>query len=456
MATAIQQLSIWQDLERELPPGLLEVREFLLVMSRFDGELVHELQKERGHGRDDLSVLAMWNLLAVSLYLRRCRFSDLLAELRRNSDLARLLGFEEIGPNQFLTPSKSALSRFHVKLTSECYLAKVEAILRRTVEALKAECPQFGKHVAVDASDVRTHAQPPRRVRDEHGNEHEKPSSDPEASWSVKTKITEKGTKETKSTFGYKFYATSDQTIPGVCAVEVTTGSASDVHMAMPMLDAATETLGKDHIETAAMDKGFDSTENIQGAFEKGIAAIVPVRDVPEDLEKQPPADREELLAPGGNLTHDRYTGEVFCYAAAGNDGAVERRQMKYAGFEWGRREHKFRCPLGAAAASTCKAFHSCAAGSCGSQGRQVPVPMETDYRRFAPVYPRSKRWKRLYNGRSASERVNSYVKEVLGLEHHCLRGKNAVKLRVLLASITLNVRTLTSLEKKKALDAAA
>jgi hypothetical protein len=60
----------------------------------------------------------MWNLLAVSLYLRRSRFGDPLAELRRNGDLARLLGFEEIGPDQSLTPSKSAVSRFHVKLKS--------------------------------------------------------------------------------------------------------------------------------------------------------------------------------------------------------------------------------------------------------------------------------------------------------------------------------------------------
>ncbi len=81
---------------------------------------------------------------------------------------------------------------------------------------------------------------------------------------------------------------------------------------------------------------------------------------------------------------------------------------------------------------------------------------METDYRRFAPVYPRSKRWKRLYNGRSAVERINSYLKEVLQLERHCLRGKKAIKLRVLFASITLNVRTLVSLRAQKALAQAA
>ena len=76
---------------------------------------------------------------------------------------------------------------------------------------------------------------------------------------------------------------------------------------------------------------------------------------------------------------------------------------------------------------------------------------MEKDYRRFAPVYPRSKRWERLYNGRTAVERVNSYLKEVLRLEQHCLRGKAAISVRVLLASITLNLRTLVALRALKA-----
>ena len=81
---------------------------------------------------------------------------------------------------------------------------------------------------------------------------------------------------------------------------------------------------------------------------------------------------------------------------------------------------------------------------------------MKTDYRRFAPVYPRSKRWKRLYNGRSAVERINSYLKDVLPLERHCLRGRNAIKLRVLLGSITINVRTLLTLRRQAAQKVAA
>jgi hypothetical protein len=472
MASITRQTKIWSELERELPPGLEQVLEFLRTLSQFDEEVVRELDRERGHGRDDHPVRAMWNLVMTSLYLRHGRFSEVLAELSRNSDLARLLGFEEIGPNRYRLPSKSALSRFHVKLNEEAHLAKVQAVFAGTVQALKTENPDFGKHAALDAADVRTHARPGRKLSQDKTDDsqqsdakdtpkkEQKPSSDPEASWSVKTKTWEDGQgkkrQETKSTFGYKLYAAVDATIPAVIAVDVQTGKTSDQSMALPMIDAARENLGDDRMETVAMDKGFDSEENVRGALDRGVAGIVPVRDVPENLERLPKQDREESLSPGGNIFYDRYTGEVVCYESSENQSEPTRRPMVYAGFEQDRSSHKFRCPLGAQAATECRAFQHCAAGSSGCQGRQMRVPIKIDYRRFAPVYPRSKRWRRLYNGRSAAERINSYVKEVLQLERHALRGKKAIKLRVLIASITLNVRTLTSLRQQAVLSKTA
>ncbi len=465
MARMRRQTTIWQEFERELPPGLEEIRDFLIVLSEFDGDLVRELVLERGHGRDDHAVAAMWNLIATALYLRRGKFSDLLAELKRNSDMARLLGFEEIGPNRYRIPSDSALSRFHVKLQKDS-LDKVQEVFERTSEALGSENPEFGKHTSLDASDVRTHARPGSKTSESPGeqgggqNEGQEggknSSSDPEATWSVKTKTWEDGEgkqrKETKSTFGYKLYAVVDSTVPGIAAVDLETGSTSDQKMAMPMLDAAQANLGDERMKTMAMDKGFDSEENVRGADARGVAAIVPVREVPEKLDSLPKEDREEPLSPGGNIVYDRYSGEVACYEQSTDANAEStRRTMTYAGFEGDRSTHKFRCPLGGCAATECTAFDSCSAGSSGAQGRQVRIPMKTDYRRFAPVYPRSKRWKRLYNGRSAVERINSYLKEVLQLERHCLRGKKAIKLRVLFASITINVRTLMSLRRQKA-----
>jgi len=459
MAIVIRQTTIWQEIERELPPGLEELEAFLAVLSEFDGELVGALQRERGHGRGDFPLGALFNALAVQLYLRHRHFSELLAELRRNGDLARLLGFEEIGPNRYRIPSKSAISRFHKKLKSATYRVRLRRVFDQSVAALRREVPEFGKRQALDASDVRTHARPPRRDRADESGERRIPSSDPEASWSVKTKVRNegegKGRKETRSTFGYKLYASADVSIPAVVAVGVESGSVPDHHMALPMLRAAKAAV-PDRIETVAMDKGFDSEENVAGAFELGIGAVVPVREVPEELKERPREDRERPLVCGGNVVFDPYLGDVACYAPASDGRGLQRRQLLYAGFERKRETHKFRCPLGASAATDCRAFASCAAGPSGAQGRQVRVPMALDVRRFAPVYPRSKRWKRLYNGRSAVERINSYLKEVLQLEEHCLRGKDAIEIRALLATTTVNVRTLVSLRAAKAATTAA
>lgn len=83
-------------------------------------------------------------------------------------------------------------------------------------------------------------------------------------------------------------------------------------------------------------------------------------------------------------------------------------------------------------------------------------IPMTSDPRRFAPIYPRSKRWKRAYKGRSSVERLFSIFKRSCDLEEHAVRGRAAIELRVLLASITLNVTTLRRAEVARRVRATA
>jgi hypothetical protein len=449
-----RQRSVWPVVagDRKLPPGLVEVREFLDLLEECDEEVVTALVKDRGHGRDDYPVLPMWRLIAVQLFLRKGRFSDLLAELRRNAAFADLLGFDEYLPGEYVLPPDYVISRMHVKLQSEEYQARLKRAQEKTVALLCREDPSIGKHTAEDSTDVRTHG---HAARHEGDPEKEKPATDPEATWSVKTKrwVDKQGKKreETKSTFGFKACLNVDVRQPVVIEVQTVTGSTSDQDLAAPVLQGAVRILGPGVMETCAEDKGFDSTENVENAYRNlGVAVIVPVRDVPEKLQEMPPEDREVGLAPGGNVVRDIYTGEIACYDRSKSAEPI-RREMKHAGFEKDRDTHKFRCPLGASAGTTCSAFSTCSAGPCGKQGRQVRIEMKTDIRRFAPIYPRSKKWHRLYNGRSAVERINSYLKEVLRLEDHCLRGLKAIGLRVLLAAITLNLRTLLVLRAAKA-----
>ena len=445
------QGKIWDVMRNdgELPPGLEEVKEFLACLEECDGEIVRVLELERGHGRDDYPARAMWRFMAVILFLRHGRFSQMLGELRRSRDLARLLGFNERLPNRFDLPAAYVVSRFHTKLKEKRFRLLLKQVHEKTVKLLRQEDPTIGEHAAGDATDIRTHGHSARK----EGEEDERRSTDPDASWSVKTKRWEdaQGRKreETKSTFGYKAYLTVDVREPVVLAEETKTGSTSDQTMAEPMLEATVRNVGEGVLESLSMDKGFDSTETLKEGNAQGVKMLIPVRDVSEDLKKQPTEDREKALKEGGNIVWDIYSGEVACYAGS-EGGEVIRRTMKYAGFEEERESHKFRCPLGGLAAGSCSAFGTCSAGDCGKLGKQVRVPMKTDLRRFAPVYPLSKQWKRKYNGRTAVERVNSYLKEVLRLEDHCLRGKAAIEVRVTLAAVTLNLRTLTVLRQAK------
>jgi hypothetical protein len=388
----------------------------------------------------------MWKLAAVQLFLRKGHASDLLSELRRNADFARLLGFRERLPGDFDLPSQSVFSRFQSKLRTEAYLARIKQIQEKTVLLLRGEDLSIGEHTATDTTDVRTHGHSKRYEGDP---EKETAATDPEATWSIKTKrrTGKDGAtiEETKRTFGYKAALNVDVQHPVVLEVMTVTGSTNDQHLALPLLEGAARILGPGVMQTCSADKGFDSKDNVNEAYrDYRVTMIIPVRDVQESLEQLSPEDREMALEPGGNVVFDRYSGEVACYETLqGGEKKQERRTMGYAGFEADRQVHKFRCPLAALASSQCSAFNTCSAGPCGKQGRQVRVPMAMDIRRLAPIYPRSKQWKRRYNGRSAVERVNSYLKGVLRLEDHSLRGLKAISLRVLMASITLNLRTL-------------
>jgi hypothetical protein len=158
---------------------------------------------------------------------------------------------------------------------------------------------------------------------------------------------------------------------------------------------------------------------------------------------------RQENEASGDNIVYDRYSGEVGCYDLSGKEPL--RRKMAHAGFESDRSAHKFRCPRAAAgddcAYRTQEGRAQCGGGSTAKTGRQVRVSMETDSRRFAPIYPLSKQWKRAYQGRSSVERLFAIFKGSYYLEDHALRGQSAIELRVLLASLTLNFTTLRRAE---------
>jgi hypothetical protein len=93
---------------------------------------------------------------------------------------------------------------------------------------------------------------------------------------------------------------------------------------------------------------------------------------------------------------------------------------MAYIGHEPERETLKYRCPA-KHEGWECPMSEICNAGK--SYGKTVRVPREEDLRRF-PALPRvTKKFERMYKGRTAVERVNARLKVFWGVDDGNLTG---------------------------------
>ena len=105
----------------------------------------------------------------------------------------------------------------------------------------------------------------------------------------------------------------------------------------------------------------------------------------------------------------------------------------------WGRDGQylKYRCPHVLGKAECTSRFR----GTSSPYGYVLKLPIAEDVRRHPPVPRESKKFQRLYKMRTAVERVNSRVKDLLGLNKITVRGiaqvtvRSALSLLIMLAS---------------------
>jgi hypothetical protein len=102
----------------------------------------------------------------------------------------------------------------------------------------------------------------------------------------------------------------------------------------------------------------------------------------------------------------------------------------------WGRDGNylKYRCPP-AAGKGVCRDLSPC---THSAYGYVLKLPIKDDIRRHPPVPRETKKWKRLYRLRTSIERVNSRLKELLGLGRITLRGMAKILLRSLLSLLVM------------------
>ena len=400
-----------------------------------DEALMRKLERLRDKGRDDYPVRVEWNSLLAGVVYQHVSVASLRRELMRNGELRELCGFDPAKGAEAV-PSESAYTRFMKNLFG-CG-PEIEEMFDVLLDRLREVLPELGKHLAIDSKAIRSVGKP--SDKDPDGRR------DRDADWGVKTyRGTDKNGRlweRVKRWFGYKIHLIVDTLYEVPVGFEVTRASRSDTTRLLPMMERLEDRHEwvMERAEGLSGDKGYDSEENNRKLYDDyGIKPIIAIRHDWKDGEQTRSLSRDRV----DNIVTDE-EGSIFCVRQSMNDARqTEMIPMAFYGFERDRKTLKYRCP---AAAYGCECAERKACSSSG-YGRIVRVPLDLDRRRFVPVPRSSYKWRRLYGGRTAVERVNSRLDVSFGFERHFIRGMKKMEVRMGMALLVMLSMALGSIE---------
>jgi hypothetical protein len=397
---AAKPLFAWDCLEDS--PSLQTIKDLLAALP--DAKLLDSLRRARGKGRDDYPVHVLWGVVVLRIVLRHITTEAVLAELSRNEGLRRLIGIEsEAG-----VPKKWNISRFEDVLGQEPHRKFLKEIFNVLIQRLGLAVAELGRNTAGDATALSARRKPEEAAKEESEE------GLPLASGGRKEYKDDEG-RVTKviEWFGFKLHLLVDVENEVVLAYEITDTKAGDGETLPALLEQGEANLPANRIETLAYDKAADSEEVHRTLSAKGIKPLIQMRSLWE-------SDPERMLPGHDGTSNVVYTedGTIHCYDKV-SDPPV-RHPMSYIGYEPERQTLKYRCPA-KHEGWDCPMSTICNAGK--SYGKTVRVPHELDPRRF-PALPRAtKKFERMYKGRTAVERVNARLKIFWGVDDGNLVG---------------------------------
>ena len=412
-----KQLFQWEEIEQ-----LGDLERLSLVLKHLpDEQLMQALQRERGNGRDDYPIRAVWNSIVAGVVFQHPSVESLRRELLRNGQLRNLCGFDP-AKGQAAVPPPWAYTRFLKLLFAR--IEMVNAMFDRLVDELCKLLPDFGKMLAADSKGIRSHARPAKK---------DAPKKKPDGRRDLDANIgkkTYKGTREDGSTwervtewFGYKLHLVVDAVHELPVAFSVTPAAESDITHAPKLLDEIKQSHPQllDRTETWAADKAYDDTKFITRLWDdEQIKPVIDIRNMWKDGEAT------KLVGGTRNVVYD-HKGTVSCVCMA----TGEQRQMAYGGFEKDRNTLKYLCPARHYGIK-CPTMGQCHVKNC------VRIKLDEDRRVFTPMARSSYAWERAYKHRTAAERVNSRLDVSFGFEQHFIRGQKKMALRCGLALIVM------------------
>jgi hypothetical protein len=388
-----------------------------------DEEFVCKLEKERGSGRNDYPVRAMWNAVIAMIVLGHPRYADLIRELNRNVQLRFMCGFDMLCN----VPGPDNMSRFVAKL--EAHQEDIMGIFIRQSELLYKLLPDFGERLAIDSKWVWSSANGRSDRKNPDGR------SETDAEWGRKTYAwkNEDGSEgaSVKKCFGFKMHVIVDAKYELPVAFIDSGAASSDIKWGRKLLESLADKRPQilDKCKYVMADKGYDDTKLILWLKSKGIKAIIDKRCMwGEDEEKE---------LPGNSGRYYNEAGEVFCYS----ETKKERHRMIPAGYDKDRDTLRMKCPVGVYGA-VCSESENC------RMCKNIRVNLSVDERIFTQVDRNSYKWTRLYKARTAVERVNSRLDVSFGFEIRRVRGMKKMDLLTALAFTVMNTLAIGSIRE--------
>jgi len=365
-----------------------------------------------------------------ALLVKLCEHKEYITELRTFLVEHPLLVLE-VGFRPVLDPAQPY--GFDVERTVPCdrYLrhwqqtlapALLQALLRATVQALRAEIPGLGTTVAVDVKHIYAWVQennPKAYVRDRF-NPGRQPHGDPDCRLGVKRRSNQEradgtSTEQKEYVWGYGtgVVAATDPRYGDVVLAELTQPfNEHDSTYYHPLYRRTVAALGSRPTNVTA-DAAFDAWHIYQTCADTGGLAAIPL-----NLRGHPPPDRDEHGQPRCPQGRSMTPSYAFDHTA-------------------GYRAQVFRCPLlvPRVTGETCRHEQFAKGPGCVKH-----LNIEAGGRMRAELDRQSEDYKVLYRQRTAAERINSQA-TALGIERPRVRARASVATLNTLTYLVINVR---------------
>ncbi len=377
----ITQLSSF-DYEEILVLGDLE-RCKMLIDHVPDEKIVNKLNEIRGKGRNEYPVVAVWNSILIMPLLECNSIESLRRELSRNRDLRKLCGFQDseyyYGKCKLVPPAKAYSNMIK-------NLKKIEPILKECFYELRKfmyeNLKDFGKNVGEDGKIFSSRAKGKSKNIKEDGRR------DNDADYTKKENYYKgsDGTSKVKTTtyFGYRYHLLADVDYELPTEYSVTKASKSEKEELKKHINILDKNL-REKIETCSADKGYDDIKIIEFLRENNIKSVIDIRNMWTEETRQ-------------------YKNTDIVYTYNGIVGMIddngEYSELKYVGYDKTRETLRY------------------------TDGRKIySIEISENPRVFTEIARDSRKWKRIYQKRTALERINGRMDRDFNLENNKVRG---------------------------------